>query len=85
MKSISLDSSETGMEENSGSSCLWQRNLSASKVPIIANDNAGDHYNFGIGVGNRRYGGWVNVVRSRIAAQQAVNKYGCIRTEFLVN
>ena len=81
MKSISLDSPEqntTGMDhaDRSGANGLRHKNMSVPKIMAsVAADcqSAADSQpkNFGIGIGNRRYGAWANVVRSRMAAQQA--------------
>ena len=82
MKSISLDSPEqnsTGMDHTdriSGANGLRHKNMSVPKIMAsVAADcqSAADSQpkNFGIGIGNRRYGAWANVVRSRMAAQAA--------------
>ena len=79
MKSISLDSPEqnsTGMDhtDRSGANGLRHKNMSVPKImaSVAADCQSADSQpkNFGIGIGNRRYGAWANVVRSRMAAQQ---------------
>ena len=84
MKSISLDSPEvqnSGMNPTSGSGhCgingLRHKNMSVPKIVASVADcqqntlENSPKNNFGIGIGNRRYGAWANVVRSRMAAQQ---------------
>ena len=77
MKSISLDSPDNNMEAENGQSGLKHRNMSVPKVVeqnssgATYNSTIGDNSNnFGIGIGNRRYGAWANVVRNRMAAQQ---------------
>ena len=66
MKSISLDSPDA----DSGSGGLRHRNMSVPKG-VDGNTVGGENNNFGtIGIGNRRYGGWANIVRSRMASQQ---------------
>lgn len=71
MKSVSLDSPDCGPEDHSGSG-LVKRNMSVPKVVDQLNQSdPSNNGNFGVGVGNRRYGTWANVVRSRMAAAQA--------------
>ena len=85
MKSVSLDSPECGFDQNKGcgsvaGSCggLCRRNMSVPKVVETAYSSSpppgGENNNFShMGGSSRRYGTWVHIVKSRMAAQMAAN------------